>query len=213
MLLASLDDARHYIQTYLDSDAVYFINKRNLWVEALQSIQSLEVIEVDDPLKVLLRVNDYTGFQLKAALESQNVFVELADTNQVLLILPLLKNGQTYPFADLRIRIKEAVLAVKKEPRFIEQNKIPSFEITKIVMPEYSFDQVEQSDKEWIPYMRAIGRVSAGMIIPYPPGIPLFVPGEKITVSKLSQLEELLMMGASFQGQHRLEEKLIYVIK
>ncbi|HWL24993.1 MAG TPA: lysine decarboxylase, partial [Ureibacillus sp.] len=88
-----------------------------------------------------------------------------------------------------------------------------SIELAKVTMPEYSYDQVEQLEKEWIPYMRAIGRISGGMVIPYPPGIPMLVPGEKITVSKLSQLEELLMAGASFQGQHKLDKKLILVIK
>ena len=28
LLLASLDDARHYIQTYLESDGTYFLSKR-----------------------------------------------------------------------------------------------------------------------------------------------------------------------------------------
>jgi len=213
LLLASLDDARFTIQTYLESDAAYYLSKRKLWIEALQSIQALEVIEVDDPLKILLRVKGYTGFQLKAALEENNVYIELADLNQVLLILPLLKVGQTYPFADLRIRIKDAVQALKKEPKIIVQSKTISIELAKVTMPEYSYDQVEQLEKEWIPYMRAIGRISGGMVIPYPPGIPMLVPGEKITVSKLSQLEELLMAGASFQGQHKLDKKLILVIK
>ena len=213
LLLASLDDARHYIQTYLESDGNYFINKRKLFVDALQTISSLEVVEVDDKLKILLRVNGYTGFQLKAALEGKNVYVELADNKQVLLILPLLKQGQAYPFAEIILQIKDAVIDLKKVQRTTEQNKIPSFEIAKVVMPEQTFEQVERSEKEWIPYTHSFGRISAGMIIPYPPGIPLFVPGEKITVSKLSQLEELLMMGASFQGQHRLEERLILVIK
>lgn len=213
LLLASLDDARHYIQKYLESDGVYFLNKRKLWIEALQLIESLQVIEVDDPLKVLLRVNGYSGFQLQAALERNNIYVELADSHQVLLILPLLKTGQNYPFAELRSKIKDAVIELKKEPRLAKQLETHSIDITKIVMPEYSYDLLEQSEKEWIPYTRSMGRVAAGMIIPYPPGIPLFVPGEKITVSKLSQLEELLMMGASFQGQHQLEKKLIYVIK
>ena len=75
------------------------------------------------------------------------------------------------------------------------------------------FEEIEAMDKEWIPYMRAIGRIAASMLIPYPPGIPLFVPGEKITVGKLSQLEELLAIGATFQGDHRLEERLIQVLK
>ncbi|MBH9787523.1 hypothetical protein FE576_19685, partial [Clostridioides difficile] len=47
----------------------------------------------------------------------------------------------------------------------------------------------------------------------YPPGIPLLVPGERITVAKLSQLEELLAAGATFQGNHRLADKMIQVIK
>ncbi len=213
LLLASLDDAREYIDSYLESDGVYLKEKRNQWIDALRSFHPFEVIEVDDPLKVLLRLPGYTGFQLKNVLEQQGVYVELADPYQVLVILPLLKHGQTYPFADLRIRIKEAIAKLKKE-RVAEREEIkPSYEITAVSVSEYSYDEIEQLEKEWLPYMRTIGRVSASMLIPYPPGIPLLLPGEKITVSKLSQLEELLAVGAAFQGQHQLDEKLICVIK
>ena len=65
----------------------------------------------------------------------------------------------------------------------------------------------------WIPYVRSIGRVAKGMIIPYPPGVPLLLPGEKITVPILTELEQWIEKGASFQGEHRLEEKLIYVVE
>ena len=140
------------------------------------------------------------------------VYVELADARQVLLILPLLKHGDSYPFADLRIRMKEAMIHLKDQPgRELEQHA--NFEMTAITIPEHSFAEIEDAKKEWVPYMRAIGRVAASTIIPYPPGVPLFIPGEKITVAKLSQLEELLAIGATFQGEHRLLEKLIYVIK
>lgn len=213
LLLASLDDARSYIQSYLESDGVYLLDKREQWIDALRSIQRLEVVEVDDPLKVLLRVPGYTGFQLQTKLEQQGIFVELADIYQVLVILPLLKRGITYPFAEARIRIKDAVEQLLKEKgtvsRIVEQDS----ELSTISAPEYNSMDLENFEKQWIPYMRAIGRVSASMVIPYPPGIPLFVSGEKITVAKLSQLEELLAVGATFQGQHRLNERLIYVIK
>ncbi|HWK22931.1 MAG TPA: aminotransferase class I/II-fold pyridoxal phosphate-dependent enzyme [Ureibacillus sp.] len=213
LLLASLDDARDYVESYLESDAVYFHEKRGQWIEALRSIETLQVIEVDDPLKLILRLPGYTGFQLKEVLEQQGIYVELADPYQVLFILPLLKLRQTYPFAEARRRIKEAVYKLKKDGAKPIQMLSPHNEQIYVSMPEYSYDELEQHDKEWIPYMRAIGRVSACMIIPYPPGIPLFLPGEKITVAKLSQLEELLAAGAAFQGKHRLDEKLIYVIK
>ena len=213
LLLASLDDARDYINSYLEKDAVYLKEKRKQWIEALRALRPLQVIEVDDPLKVILRVSNYTGFQLKAALERQGMYAELADTFQVLLILPLLKQGQAFPFADARIRIKEALVELKKDKGQLNSILEPNIEQVEYTTSEYTYDEMELLEKEWVPYMRAIGRVSASMIIPYPPGIPLLLPGEKITVAKLSQLEELLASGAVFQGQHRLGEKLIYVVK
>ncbi|WP_332650514.1 aminotransferase class I/II-fold pyridoxal phosphate-dependent enzyme [Lysinibacillus sp. 54212] len=213
LLLASLDDARHYISTYMESDAVYCLEKREQWVEALQSIRGLEVIQVDDPLKLLLRLPGYTGIELKDALESKNLYVELADAAQVLFILPLLKHGESYPFADMRIRIKEAVAELKKQPGTAGSYIEEPYEMKAITTPEVTSDELLAMEKEWVPYMRAIGRISASMLIPYPPGIPLFVPGEKITVANLSRLEELLVSRAAFQGEHRLTEKLIRVIK
>ncbi len=214
LLLASLDDARYYIQTYMESDGAYIIEKRNQWVEALRAIGSLEVIEVDDPIKLLLRVDGYSGFQLQEALEAKHVYAELADANQVLLVLPLLKQGHTYPFAEIRVRIKDAVTLLLSTPRSeIVTASQAAYNFVAITESAYTFDDIEKAEKEWLPYMRTMGRISASMIIPYPPGIPLLVPGEKITVAKLSQLEELLATGATFQGNHRLEEKMIEIIK
>lgn len=214
ILLASLDDARYYIQTYMESDGAYIIEKKNQWAEALRAIGSLEVIEVDDPIKLLLRVEGYSGYQLQEALEAKRVYVELADAHQVLLVLPLLKQGYSYPFADIRVRIKEAVTALlNTEKAAIEAVSQNAYNFVAITEPMYSFDEIATMEKEWLPYMRTMGRTAASMIIPYPPGIPLLVPGEKITVAKLSQLEELLATGATFQGNHRLEEKMIEVIK
>ncbi|WP_029987050.1 aminotransferase class I/II-fold pyridoxal phosphate-dependent enzyme [Lysinibacillus fusiformis] len=214
VLLASLDDARYYVQTYMESDGAYIIEKRNQWVEALRSIGSLEVIEVDDPLKLLLRVKGYSGFQLQEALEAKNVYGELADRNQVLLILPLLKQGHTYPFAEIRVRIKEAVtLLLETERTDSIKASQSAYKFVQMTEPIYTLNEIASLNKEWLPYMRTMGRISASMIIPYPPGIPLLVPGERITVAKLSQLEELLAAGATFQGNHRLTEKMIQVIK
>ncbi|HBJ03003.1 MAG TPA: lysine decarboxylase [Lysinibacillus sp.] len=214
VLLASLDDARYYVQTYMESDGAYIIEKRNQWVEALRSVGSLEVIEVDDPLKLLLRVKGYSGFQLQKALEAEHVYGELADRNQVLFILPLLKQGHTYPFAEIRVRIKEAVTLLLETAKADScQASQAAYKFIPITEPIYTFNEIASLNKEWLPYMRTMGRISASMIIPYPPGIPLLVPGERITVAKLSQLEELLAAGATFQGNHRLTEKMIQVIK
>ncbi|MGE7023980.1 aminotransferase class I/II-fold pyridoxal phosphate-dependent enzyme [Solibacillus cecembensis] len=213
LLLASLDDARQYVMNYRESDFVYLMEKRSQLIESLRTLTEFQVVEVDDLLKLIVRAPGYTGFELKQALEKMQVFVELADVNQVLLILPLLKHGDAYPFADLRIRMKEALIQLKESPGHLAQVNQTQFEMSAIIKSELSFAQIEHAEKEWVPYMRAIGRVAASTLIPYPPGIPLFIPGEKITIAKLGQLEELIAIGAAFQGEHRVQEKLIYVIK
>ncbi|WP_139377661.1 aminotransferase class I/II-fold pyridoxal phosphate-dependent enzyme [Solibacillus isronensis] len=212
LLLASLDDARSYVTNYTEADYAYFIEKRQQFIESLTMATNLQVVEVNDSLKLLVRAPGYTGFQLKEALEKLHVFVELADAKQVLLILPLLKQEDSYSITDLRNRMKEAYTHLKNFPCIENTDEIESFETITITQPEYSFEEIEKAEKEWIPYMRAVGRIAATTIIPYPPGIPLLVQGEKITGAQISQLEELLAIGAMFQGDHRLQEKLIQVI-
>ena len=63
------------------------------------------------------------------------------------------------------------------------------------------------------PYEEAVGRVAAGSIIPYPPGIPLLISGEKVTEGHIQYLDELLRMGAKLQGAIRVNEKQIVVVK
>lgn len=213
LLLASLDDARAYVASYKEADAVYCLEKRQNWLEAMQGIEDVDFIETADPLKVCMRVAGYTGMEIKKALEANRVYVELADLTQVLFVLPLLKQGETYPYAEIRMRIKDAIIQLMQQKGSLPVRKEAFYEVASVIAPNATYEEIEQMDKEWVPYMRTIGRVAAGMLVPYPPGVPLFVPGEKITVAKLSQLEELLAIGASFQGEHRLEERLIQVLK
>ena len=212
LILASLDDARSYAERYSPMDFKQLMDRRKVFVEALETIPLIEVVQVDDPLKLLIRVGKYSGFQVQTAFEKQNVYVELADVYQVLLILPLLKVEHDFAFAEIRKRIKYAVEDLKKEsPDFtsnvfhIEQKTISTLQLSMSLLSE--------KQGVWIPYVRSIGRVAKGMIIPYPPGVPLLLPGEKITVPILTELEQWIEKGASFQGEHRLEEKLIYVVE
>ena len=211
LLMASLDDARAYVESYLEPDAKYCIEKRNQWIEAITTIPDVEVLKVDDPLKLLIRVNGYTGNQIREALEAEGIYIELADPNQVLAIVPLLKYGEVYDYAMARTRFKNAMVRLKSQNK--QETRIGNIvDAQKVSTPLLSLEQVQENQKEWIPYMRAIGKISATMVIPYPPGIPLLLPGEKITVAKLTQLEELISTGASFQGNQRLDEKLIQVV-
>jgi arginine/lysine/ornithine decarboxylase len=210
LIMASLDDARSYVQTYSQPDKRSFEEKRRQFVDGLKSIPKLEVFEPDDPLKLMLRVSHHSGRQLQRQLEETGIHAELADAYQVLLILPLLKHSHSYPFAEIRSRIKEAVRAVLQEERQSVEMKVPDQQT--IQMPEISYEELESGAFEWLPYPKAYGRISAGMVVPYPPGIPLVLPGEKWTLEKLENLADCLATHAQIQGDHRLDEKLIRVL-
>ena len=212
LILASLDDARSYVERYSPIDYKRMMDRREVFIDALETIPLIEIVQVDDPLKLLIRVEKYTGFQVQQAFEKQNIYVELADIYQVLLILPLLKVEHEFAFAEIRKRIKYAIEDLKREIQGYTNN-IFHMEQKNISTLQMSLELVNDKQGEWIPYVRSIGRIAKGMIIPYPPGIPLFLPGEKITVPLLTELEEWIEKGASFQGEHRLEEKLIYVVE
>ncbi|WP_033543424.1 aminotransferase class I/II-fold pyridoxal phosphate-dependent enzyme [Planococcus sp. CAU13] len=211
LLLASLDDARSFIRSYSQSDLRNFLQKRADFISSLRTIPHLTVFESDDSLKLLLRVENRSGFQFIRKLEQTGLYAEMADSYQVLLILPLLKQGHTYPFAEARSRIKDAVRSVREE-----SSEMASFQIQvpdEISVPELSFEEIDLADYEWIPYTRAIGRIAAGTVIPYPPGIPLIIAGEKWTTAKLEELMNYLASAVQIQGEHRLDRRQLLVLR
>jgi arginine decarboxylase len=46
-----------------------------------------------------------------------------------------------------------------------------------------------------VPRRQAVGRVSAEMICPYPPGIPIVAPGERLTGEVVDYLQQLARPG------------------
>ncbi|WP_342527449.1 aminotransferase class I/II-fold pyridoxal phosphate-dependent enzyme [Chryseomicrobium sp. FSL W7-1435] len=211
-IMASLDDARAYLASFTARDYHHLMDKRSLFLDSLQGLPGLDVVEVDDPLKLLVRIGQHAGHQVRDALEKQGVYVELAHGQHVLWMLPLLKYGEDYRFAELRSRVKRACEALKSvRPQALPVvTAVTANQLTQLEVP---LEVVERSKGEWISYTKAIGRTAKGAIIPYPPGIPLLVPGERFTVKTLVQLEECLMGKAAFQGEHRLAERQVYVLE
>lgn len=211
LILGSLDDARSYLQNYSQPDMRMFNEKRERFLSSLRMIPHLAVVESDDPLKIMLRVSHHSGYQLKQKLEQTGVHVELADLYQVLLILPLLKQWHAYPFAEIRSRLKEAVQLLEGEAR--KDMRVQVKTVSQVTVPELSFEEIDLTDQEWVPYTQVIGRIAAGMVIPYPPGIPLVVAGEKWTLAKVEELMNYLASDAQIQGDHRLASKELSVLQ
>ncbi len=211
LLMASLDDARAYVESYTKEEVGSFLEKRLHFIQQLKYIPGIQVIESEDPLKLMIRATSYTGFQLIEALEIQGVYAELADPYQVLLVLPLLKKEQKYNDKDLYKKFEQAIAWLIKHEERTEKLLLPNLtnEIAELC---YNRDELEQFKIDWLDYEQAIGKVAADSVIPYPPGIPLVLAGERVKEEAVQLLKELTKMKASFQGSICTKENQILVV-
>jgi len=209
-IMASLDLARKYIATYEEEDLQYTLQMISQFREKLNLIPSIKLLSYKsggDPLKVTIQSRtEWTGFDLQSRLEEFGIFTELADEHNVLFIFPLLKRGDFYPFDKVWDAIKKGIGEDKTSERNFREvtkgNSISTLQMT--------YKEQQKKKVKIIPLSEAIGRVCAESIIPYPPGIPLLLPGELIKREDIKQILNLLEAGSRFQGgenimQHNLK--------
>ncbi|MBV7509216.1 aminotransferase class I/II-fold pyridoxal phosphate-dependent enzyme [Bacillus sp. sid0103] len=209
-IMASLDVARNYLSTYNQKDVTFLLTEIKRFKDELAKIPAISVLDYPndngDPLKITIQSRcRLNGFELQKRLEEAAIFTELADPNNVLFILPLLKDGQCFPLDETILKIKEVlsdVPSINREEVFVLAGQ-------KISMLAVTFKEMEKLALKEEPISDALGEVCAETIIPYPPGIPLLLKGERITKNKLSQLSLLLTTGARFQGGSLLKDGMI----
>jgi lysine decarboxylase len=140
-------------------------------------------------LVILLSSCGADGNVVEADLLAANIDVEMANRD---IIIPMITFADTPDrINDLVKRIIESVNVNRGEPRPIEILPAFSIEPEVVVTPREAFF----SGYEVVPAAEAVGRVSAEMICPYPPGVPVLSPGERITEAALGALFEARDMG------------------
>ncbi|MFB1083491.1 aminotransferase class I/II-fold pyridoxal phosphate-dependent enzyme [Jeotgalibacillus sp. JSM ZJ347] len=205
-IMASLDDARYYAATYLDEDMVYFKNVRVELVSRLREISRLSVIEPEDPLKLIIRMDGVSGYDLQDACEERGIYAELADPLQVLWMLPLLKAGgrlQTERVIESLHEIAEKAEWTEKAQPAVFREAITTLAVCNADQLPFAVMPVEEAD----------GRIAAETITPYPPGIPMIIAGEKLTLEKLNELNRLVKTNMRFQGGSYLIEGKMKVVQ
>ncbi|WP_249317216.1 aminotransferase class I/II-fold pyridoxal phosphate-dependent enzyme [Bacillus sp. FJAT-50079] len=201
-IMASLDIARHYLASFSDEDIAYTMEKREQFSTQLSRHTDLHIHPLErgqDPLKMTIYHPYMTGFELQRELERLSIYPELADPSQVLFTLPLLKQGMIFPYDQAIEKISNIRIDGGKQNQPV-MVKLGEYETEKLSKLTYSYKEMRHLSTEQVELDEAIGRIAAQMIIPYPPGIPLIMPGEEIKVEQLDQLNLLIQANARFQG-------------
>ncbi|MBD2074815.1 aminotransferase class I/II-fold pyridoxal phosphate-dependent enzyme [Phormidium sp. FACHB-592] len=66
---------------------------------------------------------------------------------------------------------------------------------------------------ETLPIAQTVNRISAELVCPYPPGIPVLMPGEVVTAAAIAHLQAILALGGTISGCTDLTLKTLKVVK
>ena len=178
LLMAGLDLARDYMEG--EGTARYQRTAR-LAARLRARFPALgpEGVELD-PTRLTLRCQN--GFALAERLRQRSIFPEMADVGHVVLIL-------TCADGEERIaRLEQALAELGAEEQGTACPCPPPPELPEQVM---TARQALFAPRETILLGRGEGRISAGQIAPYPPGVPVVAPGERLEKKHLVYLKEI----------------------
>ena len=136
-------------------------------------------------LVVLLAGTGAHGYAIEADLVAAGMPVESADRDTVIPIVTIADDeDRVAAFLDVLIASVERNRGAPRTPKVAASwTVVPQ----TVLSPREAFF----ADNEIVPASAAAGRVSAELIAPYPPGVPVLAPGELITAEAIDSLREV----------------------
>ena len=137
-----------------------------------------------DPVKIVLRVQQLgtSGVEIEKALIAQGVRVEMADRDTIVFLATLADTEAD--FQALAMKLVPILKKLQSEPR--ESATALSWSVVPQIAT--SMRDAYFAKTEMVSASDAIGRVSADLIAPYPPGVAVVAPGELLTEQIVSGL-------------------------
>lgn len=200
-LMASLDIARYFLANQTE-ESIQEIVEDTSRMKALfkQASNKWEVITAEDPLKLTIQpIHGYNAKEVANLFESQGVYPELATDRHILFILGLQPfnkwNRLEKVLQSVNEKLKNNANHATIEVANIFKNKTKELAL--------SYREMERLDNELVPFKQAIGKIAAEPVIPYPPGIPFILKGERITDEHLEAIGQLTAQGVRIQQRDR----------
>ena len=132
-----------------------------------------------------------------ALLATLNKFKQLYDINApVKIILPQLYQMHPEFYEHMLIQTLAQTIHALMIKHHLPKAMYHAYDILpKVTMtPHHAYQKLIRQEIKNVPLEKLKGETCATMILPYPPGVPLIMPGEKITDESKPILDFLLML-------------------
>lgn len=183
--LASIDGVRALLQTRGEELIGALLENIHSFKENVQAEFALPIFLYPndfpagrfDPTKIVLRVQQLgaSGVDIEEDLQAAGIRVEMADRDTIVFLGTIADSKEDFThLSDVLIPILK-----RRQEQRRESATALSWSVTpqkKISMRDAYFAKTEMVDAA-----AALGRVSADLIAPYPPGVAVVAPGEVLT--------------------------------
>lgn len=182
LIMSSLDYARHYLENYGEGDYGKLIESAESNKNKINSLDKVKILrqedlkegyELDKSRYVMTLPLGYSGNKLLNYLLENKIQSEMSFPRGVVLIL------SPFNTIDDFEKIYEAIMLLDMESLKVDDKSLDYININnKKVLEPF---EVHNAKYKEIDFSQAIGMISKDFIVPYPPGIPIILPGEEIT--------------------------------
>lgn len=216
MFMASLDYARYYLEKYGEEDYKELINLCDKYRFKINELGFYSIIEdidiagednyngetlVDRSRYVISVPRGYSGHKLAEYLHENRIQCEMSGSREVVLIFS--PSNTHKDFEMLYNILKEC----KHDSLRVKYTVPIKYDIPEAVLKPW---EAVEGPKEKVAYTEAVGRICGQAITPYPPGIPLIMPGEIITEDIIRIIAYYIDNGISILGA---KDKTITVLR
>lgn len=183
--LASIDGVRALLQTRGDQLTGELVSLVNTFKSAVQSHFDATIFlnAADfpagrfDPVKIVVRANilGLSGVDVEKELQQANIRVEMADRDTIVFLATLADNADDFTV------LESALVPILKSLQGPTRQTQTSLSWSVVPTVAISMRDAYFADTEFVSAKDAIGRISADLIAPYPPGVAVVAPGELLT--------------------------------
>tara|TARA_A100001388_G_C28738900_1_gene485744 strand:+ start:12 stop:1106 length:1095 start_codon:yes stop_codon:yes gene_type:complete len=185
LLIASCEES---INDWLNKDNLHKYKKRiseakSIYRELTKS--KIPLVETQDPLKIVLNTSKVgiDGFTADRFFYKNGLIAELPEIMTLTFCLGFSNQKE---FIFLFQKLWKQLLIQTSRSLNIKPIK-PPFKLVQ--SPEIPIGVAWRSKTYRIPLKESLGKISGDIICPYPPGIPLIVPGERIDKERIKWIE------------------------
>jgi lysine decarboxylase len=190
--LASIDGCRALLQNRGDELISQLVSNVNAFKNSVQSSFDLPIFlnASDfatgrfDSAKIVLRANQLgaSGVEIEKKLQAQNIRVEMADSDTVVFIATLADSTEEFE------HLASVLIPILTSLQTTQRPTATSLSWSVVPTVAISMRDAYFADTEMVAAKDCVGRVSADLIAPYPPGVAVVAPGEVLTSQILDGL-------------------------